>query len=108
MRFSLGARTGVGVVCGCAANTDLIFQDISGISKFHLAFTFDDRNIPIARDLGSTSGTKVAYDEEEGERFSNFDWSLVGSSITNGKAPIVNITDLVQFKFIVPHRDSTS
>lgn len=108
LRFSHGARTHLGVVVGCAAASDLIFQGIAGISKFHLAFTFDDQNIPIAKDLGSTGGTKVTYNEEKGQRLSNFDWSLIGPSIANGKPPILNITDTVQFKVIVPHRDSTS
>ena len=47
MRFSDGARTSVGVVGGCAANADLAFQDIPGISKYHFAITFDDLNRPI-------------------------------------------------------------
>ena len=107
-RFSHGARTYVGIVCGCAANTDLTLQDIPGISKFHLAITFDDQNLPIARDLGSTGGTKVTYNGEERERLSSFDRPPVGPSIANGKPPILNITDLVQFKVVVPHRSITS
>ncbi|KAL8725456.1 MAG: hypothetical protein Q9166_007350 [cf. Caloplaca sp. 2 TL-2023] len=106
--FSHGARTRVGVVCGCAPNVDLVFQDLPGISKFHLAFTFNDQNRPIARDLGSTGGTKVTYNGEEGERMSKFDWPLQGPSIARGKPPVLNITDLVQFKVIVPPRDITS
>lgn len=64
LRFSQGARTRVGVVGGHAANVDLVFQDISGISNFHLAFTFDDQYRLIARDLGSTGGTKITYEGE--------------------------------------------
>lgn len=108
VRFSHGARTRVGVVCGCAPNVDLAFQNLPGISKFHLAFTFDDQNRPIARDLGSTGGTKVIYNGEEGERLSRFDWPLQGPSIARGKPPVLNITDLVQFKVIIPPRDITS
>lgn len=108
VRFSHGARTSVGVVGGCAESADLTFQNIPGVSKFHLAFTFDDKtNIPIARDLGSKGGTKVIYNGEQGERLSNFDWPLIGPSIAKGKYPILNITDLIQFKVIVPHRDFT-
>lgn len=109
VRFSHGARTNIGVVGGCAGNADLTFQDIPGVSKFHLAFTFEDKtNMPIARDLGSTGGTKVTYNGEPGERLSDFDWPLVGPSIANGKHPILNITDFIQFKVIVPRRDFTS
>ena len=42
VRFSDGATTSVGVVGGCAANADLAFQNIPGISKYHFAITFDD------------------------------------------------------------------
>lgn len=108
VRFSHGARTSVGVVGGCAANVDLSIQDIPGISKYHFAITFDDQNRPIARDLGSRGGTKVTFNEEERERLSNFDWPLEGPSIANGKPPILNLTDLVQFKVILPHHDYTS
>lgn len=34
VRFSHGARTRVGVVGGCDARADLVFQDIPGISRF--------------------------------------------------------------------------
>ena len=108
VRFSYGARTSVGVVGGCAANADLAFQDIPGISKYHFAITFDDQNRPIVRDLGSKGGTKVNYNEEKGERLSNFEWSLEGPSIANGKPPILNLTNLVQFKVILPLREYTS
>ncbi|MCJ1424194.1 hypothetical protein MMC29_002081 [Sticta canariensis] len=108
VRFSQGARTRVGVVAGLAAHADLTIQKIPGISTFHLAFTFDDQYRPIVRDLGSTGGTKVTYNEEEAERLSNFDWLLQGPSIARGKPPVLNITDLVQFKVIVPPRDITS
>ncbi len=103
--FSHGARTSVGVVSGCAVNVDFPLQDILGVSKYHFAITFDEQNRPIARDLGSTGGTKVTYNEEKRQRLSNFDWPLVGPSITNGKPPILNITDRIQFMVIVPDHD---
>ena len=109
VRFSHGARTSVGVVGGCAANhADLAFQDIPGISKYHFAITFDDQNRPIVRDLGSKGGTKITYNGEEGERLSNFEWSLEGPSIAKGRPPILNLTNLVQFKVILPLREYTS
>lgn len=109
LRFSHGARSSVGVVGGCAGHVDLVFPNIPGVSKIHLAFTFDDKtNMPIARDLGSTGGTKVTYNGEPGERLSGFDWPLIGPSIAKGTHPILNITDRLQFKVIVPHRDFAS
>ncbi|KAL9009200.1 MAG: hypothetical protein Q9173_005748, partial [Seirophora scorigena] len=108
VRWSHGARTSVGVVGGCAANIDLSFPNLRGISKYYFAITFDNKNRPIVRDLGSKGGTKVTYDREHGQRLSSFDWPLEGPSIANGKPPILNITDLVQFKVILPDHDYAS
>ncbi|KAL5120487.1 hypothetical protein ACEQ8H_001505 [Pleosporales sp. CAS-2024a] len=108
LRWSHRARTRLGIVGGRAENVDLSFPDIPGVSAFHLAFTFDDQNRPIARDLGSRGGTKVTYKSEPGHRRSSFDWPLLGPSITRGEAPILNITDGMQFKVIVPPHDIKS
>ncbi|EJT79579.1 hypothetical protein GGTG_04664 [Gaeumannomyces tritici R3-111a-1] len=99
LRFSHGARTSIGVVGGRAGHVDLVFQNIPGRqARSHLAFTLDETNMPIARNLGSTGGTKVTYNGEPGERL-----------IAKGThTPILNITDLLQFKVIVPHRDFAS
>lgn len=106
--FSHGARTSVGVVGGCTIDADFSLQDMPGVSKYHFTITFDDQNLPIIRDLGSTGGTKVTYNGEKGQRLSSFDWPLVGPSIANGKPSILNITDLLQFKVILPNHDYTS
>jgi hypothetical protein len=108
VRFSAGARSSIGVVCGCSEAADLVLQHIPGVSRFHLAFTFDDHNRLIARDLGSTCGTKVTYGEEERAHLQGFDWPLVGPAATRGKTPILNITDDIQFKVVVPAHDITS
>ena len=71
--FSHCARTSVGIVGGCAVNADLVLQDLPGVSRYHFSITFDEQSRPIARDLGSTGGTKVTYNGEEGQRLSNFD-----------------------------------
>ncbi|KAL8771399.1 MAG: hypothetical protein Q9194_004890 [Teloschistes cf. exilis] len=106
VRFT--ARTSLAVLIGCAVNNHSRIQNIPGVSKHHAAITFDDQNRPILRDLGSKGGTKVTYNGEEGQRLSNFEWPLEGPSIAKGKPPILNITDLVQLKVILPHRDYTS
>ena len=105
LRFSHGAKTRLGVVVGCGRNVDLPLRKLPGISRFHLAFTFDDKNRPIVRDLGSLCGTKVIYDVEEGERRSNFDFLLQGPGILNNKPPVVNVTSHTQFKIVVPPHD---
>ncbi|KAF2023510.1 kinase-like protein, partial [Setomelanomma holmii] len=107
LRFSDGAKTAHGVVGGCGANVDLAFPSMAGISAFHLAFTFDMKNRPIIRDLGSKGGTKVTYSGEKAERMSTFDWPLLGLSNTD-KCPILDITPLVQFQVILSPCDIES
>ena len=106
--FSHGAKKpSVGLVGGRAIDVDFSLPAQPGVSKYHFAITFDDQNLPIIRDLGSRYGTQVTYDEEKGERLSNFDWPLVGPSKTFGRPPILNITDRLQFKVVLPDRDYT-
>ncbi|KAG5975443.1 hypothetical protein E4U55_007671 [Claviceps digitariae] len=107
LRFSDGARTEVGVVCGTALYSDVKLRKFGCISLYHLAFTFDSQNRPIVRDLASRSGTMVTYDGEMGECRSNFEWLLEGPSICRGKAPILHITKLIQFKVLLPYHDIT-
>ena len=73
IRFSHSARTSIGMIGDYAANVDLAFQDISGISKYHFAIIFDDQNRSIVRDLSFKGETKVIYNEKKGERLSNFE-----------------------------------
>lgn len=107
IRFT-DARTCYGVVCGTALNADLTLTQINSISVHHIAFTFDDRNRPIARDLGSTGGTVITYDGEARDRRSGFDWPLLGPSITKGKPPVLNIGDTIKFRVFIPPRDLAS
>jgi hypothetical protein len=63
-------------VAGCAPNVDLPLETQPGISRFHFAFTFDDKDRLIIRDLDALCGTRVIYNGEEGDRRSNFDYLL--------------------------------
>ena len=107
-RFSDLHRTGDGLVIGCASDADIAIQPWPGISRFHLALTFDDDGWPIARDLGSSGGTVITYDGEKGERLSNFPWQLRGPEILKNKALVLNLTDLIQFLLVIPPHDMAS
>ena len=109
VRFSDDAKTHVDVVDECErdANIDLTFQNILGISRFHFVFIFDEQNISIAKNLGSTGGTKIIYNGKKKKRLSNSDWPLINFSIAKGKLSIFNIINFVQFKVIVSHWNIT-
>ena len=107
-RLSDPHRTGTGLVLGCDPNADIVIQPWPGISRSHLALTFDEKGWPIARDLGSSGGTIVTYDEEKGRRRSNFLWQLRGPEILHDQALVLNLTDLVQFLLVIPAHDVVS
>lgn len=107
LRFSHGCKASRGIIGGRADDADLVFSG-PGISRSHLAFTFDETtNMPIARDL-SQHGISVTYFGEELKRYSGFDWPLVGPSIANGLLPVLSISNAVQFKVFVPQHDFSS
>ncbi|KAM3458418.1 hypothetical protein NHJ6243_007419 [Beauveria neobassiana] len=109
LRFSQGCKTNAGIIAGSSPeHADLLLPVFTDVSKKHIAFTFDRMNVPIARDLQTTAGTRVIYDGETRDRVSGFDWSLVGPSIAGDKLPILDISDEVKFKVKVPKRDFSS
>ncbi|KAM3563273.1 hypothetical protein MY1884_001318 [Beauveria asiatica] len=109
LRFSHGCKTNAGIIAGSSPeHADLVLPFSTHVSKKHIAFTFDRMNVPIARDLQTTAGTRVIYDGETRDRVSGFDWSLVGPSIARDKLPILDISNEVQFKVKVPKRDFSS
>lgn len=109
VRFSDGARSRYGVVAGSNRDADLILEDEKGVSGFHFAFTFDDQNRPIVRDLGSTFGTRVSYDGEDELPRKNFDWLLQGPRFSGTRKPLVlYVTNEMHFKVVVPPHDTKS
>ncbi|KAM3514900.1 hypothetical protein MY11210_001505 [Beauveria gryllotalpidicola] len=109
LRFSQGCKTNAGIIAGYSwEHVDLLLPLLTGVSKKHIAFTFDRMNMPIARDLNTTLGTSVMYDGQERHRVSGFDWSLVGPSIAGNSLPILDISEDVKFKVKVPKRDFSS
>lgn len=112
LRFSDGARSRLGIVTGCADDVDLALLKGRGISRHHLAFTSDDQNRPIARDLGSSCGTGVVYNGVSSNRRSNFDWLLQGPSILRDKFLVLDIAGSIQFRvsfpYVISRRRTTS
>ncbi|KAF2458744.1 hypothetical protein BDY21DRAFT_362952 [Lineolata rhizophorae] len=66
-----------------------------GISFHHCALTFEEdfddcrQYRPVLRDLGSTYGTAVTYDDNKRHRRRNFRWILGGHEVLNGIEQIV-------------------
>ncbi|KAK3333491.1 kinase-like domain-containing protein [Cercophora scortea] len=94
LRFSGVPRTSSGLVFGTDPTCDIILPKVSGISKRHFALTFK-RKFPdgfprlIVRDLGSSFGTVVTYNNRGNESRSRFDWIIAGFSIPNDATEIV-------------------
>jgi hypothetical protein len=84
-----------------------IFVPAERVSAFHLAFTFDKQHRLMARDLGSSGGTKVTYSGEVAARVSDSKWLMRVPSILGQKPPILSLTKQIQFEVVVPHCDTT-
>lgn len=101
--FSHGAKTTAGIIGGTAANVDFHLPTAAGVSDYHFAITFNSRNQPIVKDLGSLGGTKVTYTGERGQRLSNFEWPLLGPSIANGMPPLLHASSRSPHRAAIPH-----
>ncbi|KAF2680631.1 putative serine/threonine protein kinase, partial [Lentithecium fluviatile CBS 122367] len=108
LRFSDGAKTGHGIMAGWGDNVDVSLPKRRGISRCHFAFTFDDKNRLIARDLGSKHGIRVVYDEEKGDFQSKIDYLLQAPSILRTEHLVLYVGPGFQIKVVVPSHDVTS
>lgn len=109
LRFSHGPRTGRGFVFGTnPATCDVVLPRMPGVSEHHCALTFEDDFAdgtvyrPVVRDLGSTGGTAVNYDEEGGEVRRDFRW-IVGShqAAAAHKVTVLRIVPQLKFHLVV-------
>jgi len=108
VRFSDIPKTSIGLVAGRCRDADLVLPSMKGVSWYHFALVFDHQNFLVVRDLGATVGTRVIYNDEEGERGHNIDWSAHGPGLLKGKTPIIKVVGDLQFKLVVVNHDTTS
>ncbi|KAI1421201.1 hypothetical protein F5Y12DRAFT_768956 [Xylaria sp. FL1777] len=115
LRFSDGPRTSSGFVFGKDPGTsDIVLPTIGQISRRHFALTYKnsfDDGFPrlIVRDLGSTCGTIVTYNDKGGILKSNFDWIIDGFEVPNNtKRFTIEPHTHLRFRVIVNHHNITS
>ncbi|KAH8747276.1 kinase-like domain-containing protein [Diaporthe sp. PMI_573] len=114
LRFSDVPRTSLGLVFGVDNTCDIALPQIPGISKRHFALTYknkfeDGYHRLIVRDLGSTFGTAVTYDDKGDELRSKFDWIIDGFRATDKtKKIIVQPHEGLKFRIVVARHDITS
>ncbi|UKZ52473.1 hypothetical protein TrVGV298_006250 [Trichoderma virens] len=108
LKFSDGAKTNNSVVIGWGSNCDIVLSKKRGISRYHAALTFNKNNCLVVRDLGSRCGTRVTYDGEKAEPGFSMDWVVGGVDFVKDKTPVLEISQNVKFKLVVPHHDIKS
>ncbi|KAM7220465.1 Protein kinase-like domain containing protein [Rhypophila decipiens] len=109
--FSHGARTSFGFVLGTDLGCDFAIDEdeASDISSYHLAFQFDSEYRLVVRDLSSTCGTSVVYDENDIGRRIGTSWLLNGCQYTEETENIIiQMAYSLQFLVKVPIRDIDS
>ncbi|KAK4150412.1 kinase-like domain-containing protein [Chaetomidium leptoderma] len=115
LRFSDGPRTSAGFVFGKDPDTsDILLPNIAGISRQHFALTFKtdfrDRHYRLAvRDLGSTEGTIVTYDDQGNRARSKFDWVIAGFDFPEKtETLVVRPHKVFSFRIVVAHHNLAS
>lgn len=120
LRFSRRPRTNVGFVFGKDPDTsDIVLVDEKGISEHHCTITFendfkcDSRYRLVIRDLKSSYGTSVAYNNEAGRDKGgvrrDFRWIISGHDTPNEKRTIVlELHKNLKFQIVVSRHDITS
>lgn len=102
LKFSDGAKTNRGLVMGWDPESDIVLPPLKGISQHHAAFTFNEKNHLVVRDLGSSYGTKVIYDEEEVNPEVNIDWIVGGVEFVKNTKLVLVIHKHLKFRLVVP------
>jgi hypothetical protein len=99
-----------GVVGERNLNADILMPKLKSRSRYHFALTFDDKNLLVVRDLGSSVGTRMLYGSvsEHVKPGFNVDFSAEGPSFLDGRPPIIKILNDLKFKLVVPRHDVTS
>ena len=117
LRFSDVPRSSSGLVFGTDPNiSDIALPGRRGISKRHFALTYKNKFSDgcyrlVVRDLGSTSGTLVEYDDKGGKELrSKFDWIINGFDITDDTENfVVGLGDKgPKFRIVVARHDIAS
>ncbi|GAP92494.1 putative protein kinase [Rosellinia necatrix] len=116
LRFSAGPRTSSGFVFGKDSDTsDIVLPTIAHISRRHFALTYKNKFADgchrlIVRDLGSTGGTIVTYDDGGSKlRRSKFDWIIDGFDVLDRtKMFIIQPHESLKFQVIVNRHDISS
>lgn len=108
LRFSHGPRTSNGFVFGWDENSDIVLPWARGISFHHFAVTFDGRNYPVVKDLGSFSGIEVTYDRKGQGKRRDFVWIVGGYPIPEQTSIIINVNEQLKFQIVVPYHDISS
>jgi hypothetical protein len=104
LTFNRGPKAGQGLVLGTDPNCDIVLPQLSKISRFHCALTFDAQRRLILRDF-SKYGTIVTYDDKGGESRRHFMWILGGHRVPRGTQKIVMEIQGVSFRIIVSTHD---
>ncbi|KAK8142786.1 hypothetical protein G3M48_008265 [Beauveria asiatica] len=108
LRFSRIPRSSHGFIFGRHPSSDVVLPDEPGISHFQCSITFDHERRLIVKDLQTTMGTAVTYDDQANVRRSGFRWIVGGHPYIRDKVIMIRIHKTIWFRLIVAHQDTQS
>ncbi|KAK2592814.1 hypothetical protein QQS21_009482 [Conoideocrella luteorostrata] len=96
------------MVAGCNPKADIVLPKGFGISSYQFALTFDMEKCLVVKDLNSSLGTRVIYDNEEEQPGHGVTWRACGPRLAKSLEPVIKVNDMLQFRLVVPYHDVTS
>ncbi|KAM3537480.1 hypothetical protein ARSEF1564_009597 [Beauveria bassiana] len=108
LRFSRIPRSSYGFIFGRHPSSDVVLPDEPGISHFQCSITFDLERRLIVKDLQTTIGTAVTYDDQANVRRCGFQWIVGGDPYIQNKVIMIRIHKMIWFRLIVAHQDTQS
>lgn len=106
LRISLSdvpqGRHRLGLEVGWNPKADIVLPRVPGVSFRHFYLTFNDDYYFIVKDVGSTAGTSVIYDTEDGGSRTHTEWIIAGDEFLQDKGPIIiKVTQELQFQLVI-------
>lgn len=109
LRFSKVPRSSHGFLFGRHPNCDVVLPNRTGFSHYQCSITFDAEGRLIVKDLQSTLGTIVKYNDKANSRRSGFRWIISGcKTALHDKVIVIEIDDTVCFRIVVPQHSIES
>jgi hypothetical protein len=101
--FSNFPKSRHGLVFGGNPKSDFALPQLDGVSFYHFTLQFNDEGRLVVKDLNSSCGTSVKYDEDDEGQRRGGTWIIGGHEfLKNVRTIVIEVTRWLQFQVVVP------